>query len=251
MNHKSSLIISENLRETTSTILSILPAVRHSAQHNNYDAAGIDILLRCAYENLRMAQNLSAYFELEEYTPAKAPFCVTSALQDFVISARQICKTAVIDFNFSAHAWVNANERLFFVCIGNLLSNSLIYAAENPHIKIRVYTTKNNIIIKIHDNSKGIRPTVVHKVFKPFVSLDPYDEHAPKPGLGLGLTIAKKYMHVYGGRLITESRFGIGSTMTLLLPTCEQNNEHTLNNFLCDRYSTLYTQLCSVCTLPT
>ncbi len=243
--------ISEIIRGLSADMLALMPAVKQSAQNCGEDAVCINALTRSAYENLRTAQNLGAYSKLSVAQPKKEPFCVTNAVQNFVFGAKYICKTAEITVkNASTPIWVNASEDLFLISLGNIIYNSIIYAGDNPQIKICLYKNKGNAIIKVHDNAKGMRPETVYKVFSPFVSFDPYDNAAPQPGLGLGLAIVKKFTNAYGGRLVTESRFGVGSVVTLVLPICEKGEKHKEHNFLCDRYSTLYTQLCGVCTLP-
>ncbi len=265
MNYKHTEKICENLRDKSAKMLALLPAVRFSAQHNKCDAACIDEIEKAAYETLRTAQNLNAYAKLCKGEVKKAPFCVVNALFNFTNSARQVCKKSGANIEIkitSEPLYINANEELFYVCIGNIIANSLLYATERAHINFCVYKNNGQAIIKVHDTSKGIKPAAATKAFEEFVSFDPYGEGdfcgENNAKLGLGLAIVKKYSDVFGGRLMTESVWGVGTTVTLALPLCdvpceEHSEMHCFEKeqrFLCDKYSTLYTQLCEVCELP-
>ncbi len=288
MNFENTEKISMILREKSASMLALLPAVRYSAQQTSLECACVDELTKSAYETLRTSQNLSAYSRLCTGI-SSAPFCVANGANSFVCAAQHVCKCANIQLKITSKPLlVNANESAFYVCLGNLISNSLLYAADTANVNICIYKSGTCAIIKVHDTSKGIKPEVVHRVFSAFASFDVYDESALPPGLGLGLAIVKKYADVFGGKLITESRFGVGTTVTLVLPLYKENmkgegqlhsehmfswnkhksGEHVQNvnaaastwqdikntidvkDFLCDKYSTLYTQLCGVCTLP-
>lgn len=248
----NSSALAQHLRETTADVLALMPAVRRSAEHDAADAACLDALTRNAYATLRTAENLAAYTQLCEATPAPRAFCTSAIAAALWHGAQNICKSAVLRAQLCpTPIWTRGSARLFAVCMGNLACNSLLYSGEAPVLTLYTSVQNNVATFTLRDNGKGMLPSTVGKIFTPWMSQDPYDDGAPAPGLGLGLAIVQRYASVYGGRLITESTFGVGSSITLALPCCTAGESaNGAADFLRDRYSTLYTQLGAVCKLP-
>lgn len=69
-------------------------------------------------------------------------------------------------------------------------------------------------LIKIKDSGAGIAPEDLPKVFDPFFTTKP-------DGTGLGLAACYQYIQDNYGEIKVHSRLGYGTTITILLPTCE------------------------------
>src|SRR5690606_19325651 len=93
----------------------------------------------------------------------------------------------------------------------SLLDNAIKYSKENepPIINISVSETKNHWQISIEDNGIGIDPAFYDKIFIIFQRLHNRDRY---DGTGIGLSIAKKHVELWGGKIWVESELGIGST---------------------------------------
>jgi two-component system sensor histidine kinase VicK len=63
----------------------------------------------------------------------------------------------------------------------------------------------------------GIRPEDLHRVFEPFVRLEPAVE-TDEGGSGLGLAVTKQLVELHGVRIWVESRQHSGSTFHVTLP---------------------------------
>jgi histidine kinase len=68
------------------------------------------------------------------------------------------------------------------------------------------------VIVKVKDNGSGIPEDVQSEIFEPFYSTK------PSSGTGLGLSVVKRLVEVYGGRIEFESRVNEGTTFTIKLP---------------------------------
>lgn len=105
----------------------------------------------------------------------------------------------------------------------NLINNAL-YAVDKksrkglpaykPEVLLTTSKTGNTIEIKIKDNGDGIPDSLKEKIFQPFFTTKPTGE-----GTGLGLSLSYDIVTKgHGGELRMDSREGIGTTFTIILP---------------------------------
>jgi len=101
----------------------------------------------------------------------------------------------------------------------NLLSNAIKYM-DKPKGKINVGCVEEDGFWKfsVTDNGPGIEEKHFEKIFKMFQALSVSEEFE---GTGVGLTIAKKIVELYGGNIWVESEVGKGSTFFFTLPKQE------------------------------
>jgi two-component system sensor kinase FixL len=98
----------------------------------------------------------------------------------------------------------------------NLLSNAVKHA-DKPRPKIRVGCTEENGFWKfsVADNGCGIKEQYFEKIFEIFQTLTLRDK---TESTGIGLTIVKKIVELYGGKVWVESKVGEGSMFYFTLP---------------------------------
>ncbi|MEC3966928.1 sensor histidine kinase, partial [Flagellimonas halotolerans] len=91
-----------------------------------------------------------------------------------------------------------------------LMDNAIKYSREGvpPQIKITVSSKKDHWQVKIKDNGIGIDPSFYDKVFIIFQRLHDRDTY---DGTGMGLSISKKNVESWGGKIWLESIPGKGS----------------------------------------
>ena len=106
----------------------------------------------------------------------------------------------------------------------NLLSNAIKYM-DKPEgwIKIGCIEECGCWKFSISDNGPGIEEKYFDKIFQIFQTLSPRDEYE---STGIGLTVIKKIIELYGGRIWVESKIGEGSTFFLTFPTKEMVVKH-------------------------
>ncbi len=66
------------------------------------------------------------------------------------------------------------------------------------------------VILKVRDTGSGIDPANLNKVFDPFFSTKPTGK-----GIGLGLTVARKFMELHAGRITLANAADSGAEATL------------------------------------
>ncbi len=106
----------------------------------------------------------------------------------------------------------------------NLLVNAIKYM-DKPQGKIKIGFTEEDGFWKfsVSDNGPGIEEKHFERIFKMFQALSVKDEFE---GTGVGLTVAKKIVDLYGGKIWIESVVGQGSTFFFTLPKQEQETKH-------------------------
>ena len=70
--------------------------------------------------------------------------------------------------------------------------------------------------IEVTDSGMGIPEKYLDKVF------EPYFTHGKPDGTGLGLALAKKIVEDHKGHVEIESKEGVGTTVTIVMPAKEE-----------------------------
>ena len=106
----------------------------------------------------------------------------------------------------------------------NLLVNAIKYM-DKPQGKIKIGVLEEGDFWKfsVSDNGPGIEEKHFERIFKMFQALSVKEEFE---GTGVGLTVAKKIVDLYGGKIWIESVVGQGSTFFFTLPKQEQETIH-------------------------
>lgn len=99
----------------------------------------------------------------------------------------------------------------------NLIGNGLKYAKVNvaPQISIKAEKQEHSWLFSIQDNGIGIDKDYYDKIFVIFQRLHTRDQYG---GTGIGLSIVKKIIENFGGRIWVESELDQGSTFYFTLP---------------------------------
>lgn len=88
---------------------------------------------------------------------------------------------------------------------------------DKPKGKIKIGCVEDNGYwrFSIADNGPGIEEKHFAKIFQIFQTLSPRDEFE---STGIGLSVVKKIIEMYGGKVWVESKVGYGSTFFFTLP---------------------------------
>jgi signal transduction histidine kinase len=93
----------------------------------------------------------------------------------------------------------------------NVLSNAAEATRAGGSITVVTHSDQDEQTISVADDGVGIDPSVVDRVFDPFVSTKP-------DGVGLGLVNARAIVESHGGRITLEPRTPHGTLVTIRLP---------------------------------
>jgi len=108
------------------------------------------------------------------------------------------------------------------VILTNLLMNAVSYRNKNEElvVSIEVSTSEENVTVIIRDNGIGIEKEVLPNIYNMF-----YRGTEASQGAGLGLYIVKEIVEKLSGKITITSIPGSGTTVTLILPNGQMQNE--------------------------
>ncbi len=110
-----------------------------------------------------------------------------------------------------------ADERKVKQILLNLLSNAVKFTPEGGRVGLSATAAEGVLTIAVTDTGVGIAPEDQAAIFEEFRQVG-RDDARKQEGTGLGLTLAKKFVELHGGRIWVQSHVGQGSTFTFTLP---------------------------------
>ena len=102
-----------------------------------------------------------------------------------------------------------------------LIDNSIKHTPRGGKVEVRVRRHGQAAQIEVADTGTGIAPEHLPRIFDRFYRADKARARA-RGGTGLGLAIAKMLVEAHGGELQLTSTLGVGTQVTLTLPTIAQ-----------------------------
>lgn len=112
---------------------------------------------------------------------------------------------------------VSAAPELFNQIIYNLTENAVKYTPEGGTILVRSEKDGDKVKITVKDNGIGISPSDLPRIFDRFYRVD--KARARKSGgNGIGLSLVKFLVELFGGQIEVQSTLGKGTAFTLTFP---------------------------------
>jgi signal transduction histidine kinase len=110
-----------------------------------------------------------------------------------------------------------ADERKIRQVLLNLLSNAVKFTPDGGTISVRANRGVGEVAVAVQDTGIGIAPEDQAKVFDEFQQVGKASDRS-REGTGLGLTLAKRFIELHGGRIWVASEVGRGTTFTFAIP---------------------------------
>ena len=149
-----------------------------------------------------------------------ARFDLPQAMQDTLVLVRERAARHGIDLHLEVDGGVGeivADERKIKQVMLNLLSNAVKFTPEGGRVDVRTVPTDGGVEISVADTGIGIAPENQELIFEEFRQVGGDYAHK-REGTGLGLTLARRFVELHGGRIWVKSQPGQGSTFTFSIP---------------------------------
>ena len=111
---------------------------------------------------------------------------------------------------------IHADELRFKQVVLNLASNAVKFTPDGGSVAIRADHVDHELVVTVTDTGVGIPPEDRERIFESFQQGG--RGVAREEGTGLGLTLSRRIVELFDGRLWLESQEGVGSTFGFTLP---------------------------------
>ena len=111
---------------------------------------------------------------------------------------------------------IEADELRFKQVVLNLVSNAVKFTPDGGSVSVQAWMVGNELDVIVTDTGAGVLPEDRERIFESFQQ---GARGAPKEeGTGLGLTLCRRIVELFGGRLWLDSEVGSGSTFGFAIP---------------------------------
>jgi PAS domain S-box-containing protein len=185
----------------------------------NPDVSRCAVNIASAADRLtRMVEDLSQYTRMSAWTPRQQPVELAKLLGPILRSIQARLQhpedRVIIPSDLPT---VISDSVLLALIFSKLLDNALLYRREGEpaHVKLTVASTERAFVFRIEDDGLGIAREYRERVFGAFQRLHAHDKY---PGVGMGLTLARRAAGLLRGSITIEGHVGVGTTMCVELP---------------------------------
>jgi PAS domain S-box-containing protein len=114
--------------------------------------------------------------------------------------------------------WIDADFTRVAQAFANLLNNAAKYTERGGRIAVSAWLEDGEVVATIADSGIGIDARLMPRIFDMFMQLDRSSDRA-RSGLGIGLALAKRLIHLHDGEIEARSEgHGRGTTFVVRLP---------------------------------
>ncbi len=163
--------------------------------------------------DLRQLETGEMQVRLEELSVQKV---IDEVVQDTVSLARAKNQT-IETYEPESVKPIRADSRKLYIVLSNLLSNAIKFTPSGGQIGIRAVEQGDAVQILVWDTGPGIPPHLQDKIFDRFYQVEKSLTRQHE-GMGLGLSIVKGMVKLWGGQVWVESEVGKGSTFAFTIP---------------------------------
>ena len=110
---------------------------------------------------------------------------------------------------------VKADSALLEQALVNILENAIAYSPDDSTIDLAAYDDRNNVVLSIEDDGRGIPTAELVRVFERFRRMEESSDRGK--GAGLGLAISKGFIEAMGGRIAAASPIHGGRGTRILI----------------------------------
>jgi signal transduction histidine kinase/GAF domain-containing protein len=210
--------VSHDLRTPLTSILgSALTLERTKLDLPAGDA--LDMVGRIAANARKLERLLSDLLDLDRLQRGiVSPNRRATDLEDFVLRvvSEMDTKGRRIELDIQAGS-VQIDQAKTERIVENLLSNSLRHTPKDAKIWVRALLQDDGVLFIVEDDGPGVPAELQEAIFEPFRQA-PGSSSVHAPGVGIGLSLVRRFAELHGGNAWAEGREGGGASFHVFLP---------------------------------
>lgn len=211
-------LISHDIRGSLSAFRQVLKLTIDNI--NAYNKSELSTLLGHLADNVgstyQTLENLLSWSrrDLLDLQPEKTGLNLTQILDEvlsFYQQAISLKEIEIIQDYEITKAFIHADYRMISSSLRNILSNAIKYNKQRGKIVIRLKQPDNSLLLEIEDTGLGMDKSILDNLF----TLNKMDNSGKEASARIGLLIAKDFLDKNDVKISTESKVGVGTTITL------------------------------------
>jgi signal transduction histidine kinase/CBS domain-containing protein len=213
--------MSHELRTPLNAILGFSSLMQKDGQLSQMQLDRLNIINRSGEQLLGMVNEVLEMAKIEagrmqmECAPLDPGLLVTDVMDMMHARAEAQGLQLRLEQTTELPRCINGDEAHLRQILINLLDNALKVTSQGC-ITVRFGVVHHTtLLIEVEDSGPGIAPADSEAIFQPFVQMR---NAAPQQGVGLGLTLARQFVQLMGGKISVSSHSGTGSCFRVELP---------------------------------
>ena len=153
-------------------------------------------------------------------------FSVTTALEYTLAMVRERAAAHAIKISVNIAddvGDIEADELRFKQVVLNLLSNAVKFTPDGGSVSVAAFRKDAELVVTVTDTGIGVPVEDQEKIFDSFQQGG--RGPAKEEGTGLGLTLSRRIVGLFGGRMWLKSTVGVGSTFGFAIPAVSRAAE--------------------------
>ncbi len=211
--------VSHDLRTPLTSILgSALTLEQNGADLSTDDA--LDLVRRIAANARKLERLLGDLLDLDRLQRGiVAPQRRATDLAELVrhvVEEAETLRDRTVQLDLRA-AWAHVDAAKVERIVENLLANAARHTPPGTRIWVGTRPVPGGVELAVEDEGPGVAEELREAVFEPFHQVPGKANHAP--GVGIGLSLVRRFAELHGGRAWVEDRPGGGASFRVFLPS--------------------------------
>lgn len=221
-------LVSHEFRTPLTVIISAIQAMEVicKSELSNKAKGFLNKIRQNSYRQLKLVNNLLDITQINSgrFKIRKSNFDIVFLSRSITESISVFAEQKSIDLSFSTtlkKKFICIDDEKYERILLNLLSNAIKFTPKGKSINVkvsqRVIKGKYKVCIQVKDEGIGIPNDKKETIFERFGQVDNSITRQAE-GTGIGLSLVKMMVELLGGEITLESKEGVGSTFTVILP---------------------------------
>ena len=147
---------------------------------------------------------------------------LVSIAEEVKESLSELAARKNVSVSVNGKGTVTAEKKHAVALMKNLVENGIRYNTDGGSVNVNVKTEKGKTTLTVSDDGIGIEEEHLGRIFERFYRVNK-SRSVETGGTGLGLAIVKHVCSLYGAEVSVSSKYGEGTTVTVVFPAATKS----------------------------